>query len=202
MPGEDLAALTDEQWQAPTLCEEWTVHDVVAHVISYDAVSYRSLTTRIVHGRFLIDRINELGVEQHHRCSPDELLSALREHLTPTGFLAMMGGAVGLTDALIHHQDIRRPLGLARTVPQERLVMGLKTALFSPTIGGIRRVRDLQLVATDIDWSFGHGAEVYGTAETLLMAVAGRPTASDLTGPGQPKLARRVRGLTATNRPR
>ena len=49
------------------------------------------------------------------------------------------------------------------------------------------------LVATDLDWSYGRGPEVHGTGEALLMAMAGRSDAlRDLTGPGGPKLAARL----------
>jgi uncharacterized protein (TIGR03083 family) len=103
------------------------------------------------------------------------------------------GGAIALTDGLIHHQDIRRPLGLLREVPEERVVPTLRTALFAPTLRGVVRVRDVRLVATDVDWAFGRGPEVRGTAEALLMAVAGRRTAADeLTGSGRERLARRL----------
>jgi hypothetical protein len=57
----------------------------------------------------------------------------------------------------------------------------------------VLRVRDVRLVATDVDWTFGRGPEVRGTAEALLMAVAGRRTVADeLTGPGRERLARRL----------
>lgn len=38
-----LATLPPPQWQAPTLCAQWRVRDVVAHVISYDQISVDSL---------------------------------------------------------------------------------------------------------------------------------------------------------------
>jgi hypothetical protein len=104
-----------------------------------------------------------------------------------------MGGAIGLTDGMIHQQDIRRPLGLPRTIPAERLVPALRTALFAPTLLGVVRVRGVRLVASDLDWSFGRGPEVRGPAEAILMTVAGRQAAvGELSGPGQPQLARRV----------
>ena len=31
-----LASLTPQEWQAQSLCEAWTVKDVVAHVVSYE----------------------------------------------------------------------------------------------------------------------------------------------------------------------
>jgi uncharacterized protein (TIGR03083 family) len=40
-----LATLPPQQWQAPTLCGQWQVRDVVAHVISYDDLHKRGLLT-------------------------------------------------------------------------------------------------------------------------------------------------------------
>jgi hypothetical protein len=42
----------------------------------------------------------------------------------------------------------------------------------------------------DLDWSRGHGPEVSGPAESILMALAGRPSA--LAGDGIPALAGRI----------
>jgi uncharacterized protein (TIGR03083 family) len=104
-----------------------------------------------------------------------------------------MGGAIGLTDCLIHHQDIRRPLGRPRTIPLERLEPTLRTALFAPVIRGLLRVYDVRLVATDLDWSFGRGPEVRAPAEALLMAIAGRRgLGGELSGPGAERLLRRI----------
>ncbi|GAA1865548.1 hypothetical protein GCM10009836_52420 [Pseudonocardia ailaonensis] len=36
---ELLATLEPEQWDAPTLCDEWRVREVVAHMVSYDELS-------------------------------------------------------------------------------------------------------------------------------------------------------------------
>lgn len=61
-------------------------------------------------------------------------------------------------------------------------------------VGGRRRNgRGLRLVATDLDWSTGRGPEVRGTAEALLLAVAGRPVVlPELSGAGVDLLARRI----------
>jgi hypothetical protein len=92
-----------------------------------------------------------------------------------------------------HQQDIRRPLGLPRTVDDRRLRVALDFALTSPTIRGARRTKRLRLVATDLDWSHGGGAEVRGPGEALLMAMAGRGDAlNDLEGQGKDQLADRL----------
>ncbi|MGY2078522.1 maleylpyruvate isomerase family mycothiol-dependent enzyme [Modestobacter sp. SYSU DS0657] len=187
-----LVTLTPQQWRAPSLCEGWSVHDVVAHVLSYEELSARQLAVRFARGRLAFDRVNALGLREYSSRPSAELIELLRRHLTPTGLTAGMHGAIALTDGLIHHQDIRRPLGLPRTVPPERLRPALRTALLAPTLLGALRVRRVRLVATDVDWAFGRGPEVRGPAEALLMTVAGRRAAlGELSGPGYDRLTPR-----------
>lgn len=69
----------------------------------------------------------------------------------------------------------------------------LEFARTAPSIGAAKRIRGLTLVATDLDWRAGTGPAVEGSAESLLMAIAGRRgTAQELAGPGQPTLAERI----------
>lgn len=188
-----LVTLTPEQWRAPSLCAGWSVQDVVAHVLSYEELGPRQLAGRFARGALRFDRVNAVGLREYRTRSPEQLLDLLRRHLTPTGLTAGLGGAIALTDGLIHHQDIRRPLGLPRTVPEERVLPALRTALFAPTLLGALRVRDVRLVATDVEWAFGRGPEVRGTAEALLMAIAGRRgLAAELSGPGRERVTRRL----------
>lgn len=188
-----LATLAPEQWEAPTLCADWRVRDVVAHVISYDALGVRDVIARFVKGRLQLNRINALGVAEFHTRSPDALVAYLRQHLEPRGIPAAFGGMIALVDALIHQQDIRRPLGMPREIPPERLDRALRSALLAPPIGAFLRARGLRLVATDLDWSAGRGLEVRGPGESILMALAGRrDVVHELAGPGRSKLAGRI----------
>lgn len=188
-----LAGLSAEQWEAPTLCSRWRVRDVVAHIISFDDLGPVGFVGRFAAGRFDPDRVNQVGVDQYAALAPDELLADLEGHLRPAGLTARFGGRIGLVDGLIHHQDIRRALGAPRQVPTERLATAMPFAKIAPPIRAFSRVRGLRLVATDIDWASGGGPVVEGTAEALLMAMAGRGDAVDeLTGPGQPRLAARL----------
>ena len=190
---ELLERLSPAQWATPSLCAGWTVRDVVAHALSYDELGPRQLATRFARGRFLVDRVNAVGLQENSARTPAELVDLLRAHLTPRGLPAGLGGAIGLTDGMIHQQDIRRPLGRPRTIPAERLVPALRTALFAPVVRGVLRVRDVRLVATDLEWTFGRGPEVRGTGEALLMAVAGRGAVADeLAGPGRDRVVPRL----------
>ncbi|TWE22519.1 maleylpyruvate isomerase family mycothiol-dependent enzyme [Prauserella muralis] len=190
-----LDTLSPEQWDAPTLCEDWRVRDVVAHVISYDELSVRGLLRRLAGGRFALPRVNALGVAEYATREPDELVALLREHQRPSGLPSAFGGRIALVDAMIHQQDIRRPLGLPRDIPARRLRPALSFAMLAPPLRALPRIRGLRLVATDLDWTWGRGPEVRGPGEALLLAAAGRHgVARELTGPGQPVLARRVDG--------
>lgn len=188
-----LAALSPQQWQAPTLCASWRVRDVVAHVISYDELDARDLLAHVIQGRFRPGRVNAATLARYDRHHPEQLLALLTDHLQPRGLPAALGGRVALVEGLIHHQDIRRPLGLPRTVPPERLLPALWTALIAPAVGGFWRIRGVRLAATDLGFAFGTGPEVRGQAEALLMVIAGRRSVMrELSGPGQATLASRI----------
>ena len=190
-----LATLSPQQWQAPTLCAGWRVRDVVAHVIGYDDLDTRRLLAYVIQGRLRLGRVNAAALARYHARSPEQLLALLTDHPQPRGVPAALGGRVGLTEALIHHQDIRRPLAQPRAIPPERLLPALRIALIAPDIGGLWRIRGVRLVATDLPFSAGIGQEVRGPAEALLMTIAGRHgVAGELPGPGQRKLARRIDG--------
>lgn len=188
-----LERLSQEQWEAPSLCEGWTVRQVVAHVISYDELSWKQLGARAVRARFSPDRMNALGVEEYGPRSPAALVAFLRGHLRPSGLAGGMGGAIGLVDAVIHQQDIRRPLGMPREIPDERLRFALGLALRAPVIRGFWNARGVRLVADDVNWAHGKGPEARGAGEAVLMTLAGRRgVASELSGPGAEVLSIRL----------
>ena len=190
-----LQSLSEEQWNAPSLCERWRVRDVVAHMVSYDDVTLPEVAGMVLRARLRPNRINAIGVSKAAELSTAELLDRFRAHLTPPKLIGGFGGVIGLADGVIHHQDIRRPLGLPRSVPPDRLRFVLDFAVTSPALPARRLRRGLRLVATDFDWSKGQGSEVRGPAESLLMASCGRRGVSaELTGEGQPVLRSRVDG--------
>ncbi|KZB88065.1 maleylpyruvate isomerase family mycothiol-dependent enzyme [Amycolatopsis regifaucium] len=188
-----LRTLTSAQWDAPTLCAEWTVREVVTHVVDYDHLGFRELLGQALRGGLRLNRMNALGIAQNSERTPDELIARLEERLDPRGLTAAFGGRVALLDGLIHQQDIRRPLGLPREVPPERLRHALAFARFAPPIKAFQRARGLRLVATDVGWSAGSGPELRGPGEPLLMAIAGRrPAIDELSGPGAAILVSRM----------
>jgi uncharacterized protein (TIGR03083 family) len=189
-----LAELTPDQWTHDTLCAGWRVRDVAAHVISYDDLTVpRFAKRRIVDARCSMDRFNALCIDSYACFTTPDLVDLVHRRAQPRGYMAAFGGIIGLLDAMIHHQDIRRPLGRPRTIPIERLRTALQRSLYVPILCTAWRSRGLRLIATDADWTHGKGMEVRAPGEALLMSLAGRRAAfNELNGSGLNTLLHRL----------
>ena len=188
-----LEGLERDQWDAATLCGEWSVRDVVAHVVSYEELPTRQIAALFARHRMSFARANAVALDDLTGLEPPALLDRLRRNLRPTGVSTAFAGRIALTDCLIHHQDIRRGLGIQREVPAERLLAVLRFLPFALPLPARRHMRGLRLAATDLAWSRGSGPLVSGPGEALVMAVAGRAAAlDDLSGPGLSILVQRV----------
>jgi uncharacterized protein (TIGR03083 family) len=80
-----LSGLTDDQWQAPTDCDGWSVRDIVAHLAGAAAstATLRELVRQARLGRRLgkesdlVDRMNQVQVSERSGLSPDDLVADL-----------------------------------------------------------------------------------------------------------------------------
>jgi len=188
-----LRDLTDDQWNAPSLCTKWRVRDVAAHVVSYDELSTLTTVGTFIRGGLRVSGVNAVALQRYDDLGPPAIIDLLARNLRPSGLPKGFGGGIALTDGTIHHQDIRRALNLPRTIPAHRLVPVLDFALGAPTLPAKKNVKGVALIATDVDWTSGTGQEVIGPGEALLMAIAGRPAALDeLSGAGLTTLQQRV----------
>ena len=191
---EDLERIDDAQWEVPSLCDGWTVHDVVAHMVDTSRTTRLSFVVDMVRMRFDFDRQNVLGLERGRGATPRQTLELLREvaSLTSTPPAPLV---TRLVEEVLHGEDIRRPLGLTRSYPQEAIVACLRyLARTAATFGGAKeRIAGVRLTATDVDLSLGEGPDVRGTALALLVAASGRRVALDeLDGPAVATLTERV----------
>lgn len=187
---DDLDGLTPEQWEVPSLCGGWTVHDVAAHLIDNARTTRLGIVVAMVRARFDFDRQNDTGVARERGATPAETLDRLRavagRRTTPPAPLDSR-----LVEEVVHGEDIRRPLGLRRDYPTETVQRALAHQLRTSVGlgGGKQRVARLRLVATDTDWCHGEGDEVHGPLVSLLLTTSGRSEAlADLTGPGLGRL--------------
>jgi uncharacterized protein (TIGR03083 family) len=195
---ECLHELTEEEWDAPSLCEGWRVRDVVSHMCVGYTTSAPVLLGKIARRRFDVARASrEESIAFGSSHTPTEILSVFDEihhENIRRGISKIIKPAEGLVDHLIHHQDIRRPLGRPRVIPPDRLVAALEVVPeLAGFVGAKQRVTGLRLVATDVDWNHGRGPEVSGPGEAILLAASGRPAGlEDLQGDGVDLLGERL----------
>ena len=174
-----LSGLTGEQCAAQSLCSEWSVQDVAAHLIVPLEVSTPKFMLAMLACRGNFDRANvRLAREQAQRPF-DEIVELLRRkadtRFTPPG----AGPEAPLTDLLVHGLDIRWPLQLTRQIPDERLQKSLTFLTGASARGLVAKgtLDGLRFEASDIDWAHGNGPTVSGNAEALLLAMTGRTIA-------------------------
>ncbi|MFO7590726.1 MAG: maleylpyruvate isomerase family mycothiol-dependent enzyme [Acidimicrobiia bacterium] len=193
-----LGELQDAEFDAMSLCEGWRVRDVVSHMVVGHTAPMSKILVEVAKNGFSVPKgsfeISREYGSAHSAAEIRDAWSAVARDHTRKGITKVISEKEGMVDLLIHHQDIRRPLGRPRTIPAERLTAALDAL---PTIGGFlkskQRMRGLSWRATDVDWTFGEGPEVSGPAEALILAASGRPAAlPELSGDGQAELASRL----------
>ncbi|HEY7946771.1 MAG TPA: maleylpyruvate isomerase family mycothiol-dependent enzyme [Acidimicrobiales bacterium] len=159
---DTVAGLEDAQWRVPSRCAEWSVQDVIAHLIGVNrfwALSIRSALagtpTRYLVGfdpvatpRALVEPMRSLTPTAVHLdfvASVDDLADALsgidgsgwsQPAEAPPGHIALRALALhALWDAWVHERDIVLPLGLD-TVQEDDEIEGslIYAALLGPGV--------------------------------------------------------------------
>jgi len=191
--GDILETLSADEWDAASLCEAWRVRDVVAHLIQTHLVTQRSLIADWIRSDFSLKARNTRGVLRRGSMSPSELLSLYRATAGRTSYLP---GQLtdSLVEAVIHGEDIARPLGRHIDVSPRSLVTVAEIARNTdPILGGKRRSTGLSLRASDVARSAGRGPEVAGPLASIILAITGRPMGlDDLYGEGLDALRTRL----------
>jgi uncharacterized protein (TIGR03083 family) len=171
----DLSDLRDEQWRFPSLCPGWDVHDVLAHLVDTARTGRLAFVRDLLTARMDFDRANENGIVREKRQDPRDTVNALVEAAdltrTPPANLATR-----LVEAIVHGEDIRRPLGIAGSYPEPAVVQALTYQLRTPVSfgGGRERVAGLRLIDRKTGAAWGQGDNVEADPLDLLLAVSGR----------------------------
>jgi uncharacterized protein (TIGR03083 family) len=154
----DLTGLTDDQWARPSLCGDWTVHDVAAHLINNAKTTRLGIVRDMARARFNFDRQNAQGVERERGATPRHTLSMLQQVATRTSTPPAPLDS-RLVEEVVHGEDIRRPLGIKRVYLPEAVVRSLSYQARTPvSLGGAKQlIAPVQLRATDTDVSIGDG---------------------------------------------
>jgi uncharacterized protein (TIGR03083 family) len=188
-----LVGLDAQQWQRPSLCAEWRIKDVAAHVaITPQSPGLLRILARGVRARGDLQAVNRDMAVAHADRAPVELVAELRT-------LADSRRKPGITtvdnllfDTIVHIQDVAVPLGLSVSMPLDAARQGAdRVWRMGWPFWARHRLRGLRLTAVDVDWSAGEGAEVRGPVQALLLLLTGRTEAAlpQLNGPGAARLA-------------
>ena len=181
----ELTGLTEQRWATQSLCERFTVREVLAHLTAGASLGPVRWMTGVIRCRFDFDRQVALRLAEQLGADPAETLARFRRVITgttkpPLPVVAMLG------EIIVHGEDIRRPLGIERDYPVTTLttVAGYYQGSDLPALTK-SRARGLQLTATDGPFAAGAGPRVSGTTLALIMAMAGRaPYCDELDGDG------------------
>src|SRR5262249_29590961 len=170
----DLGTPTDEQWATQSLCADWTVRDVIGHMISTAKMTPPKFFASMAAAGFRFNNMNAKGVAAEATANPADGLANLRSRLKdtthPPGPVESMLG-----EAVIHPADIRTPLGIAHEYPEEALIRVADFYKGSNLIVGAKpRIDGLSLRATDTRWTTGSRPEVKGPNLSLILAITGR----------------------------
>ena len=178
--------LDDDQLQTRSLCDAWTVREVLGHLVMPLTGSVGGFLLHVVRARGSLNRASEAVATDLSRRPVGELTALLRSHADLHGKAPGVGPMGQMADGCLHLRDCARPLGLPNDVTLDDWRMVLEWLPSGvPGLVPKRRAAGLQFVADDQDWSWGDGEEIAGPSEALAMALAGRLVAlDDLDGPG------------------
>ncbi|WP_434742090.1 maleylpyruvate isomerase family mycothiol-dependent enzyme [Micromonospora sp. SH-82] len=188
----DLTTLTEPDWRTPSLCSGLSVRDVLAHLTAAASLTPLRWFAGVVRCRFDFDRQVAVRLAEHLGETGGETLDRFRAVVDsttkpPLPVVAMLG------EAVVHGEDIRRPLGIRRRHPSA--VLTRLAAYYSGSDLVVRarsRIGGLRLESTDGPFRVGEGALVTGPTLALIMAMTGRADyMEELSGPGVATLGSR-----------
>lgn len=188
-----LAGLDDQQWERPSLCTQWRIKDVAAHVaLAPQSPGVVRILAMALRARGDFDAVNRDMARAHADRSSPELVGELRALADSRRRPAITTTDNLLFDTLVHVQDVAVPLGLAAAMPLDAAREGAtRVWRMGWPFWARRRLRGLRPTATDVEWSAGSGDEVRGPIQALLLLLTGRTGSAlpQLSGPGRHRLA-------------
>jgi len=192
---ELMAGRPPEDWERASLCSEWRIRDVVAHVaLTPVSPGLAAILLAGVRARGDLDRVNRDMALAHATRTPARLVADLRDTATSRRKPAITTLDNLLFDVLVHVQDVAVPLGVEHPMPLDAAREGLaRVWRMGWPFWAKRTLRGLRLEATDVEWAVGDGPVVRGPAQALLLLLTGRTAAAlpALVGAGRAPLIRR-----------
>ncbi|MEV0245773.1 maleylpyruvate isomerase family mycothiol-dependent enzyme [Nocardia sp. NPDC050712] len=177
-----LEDLPESSWDHPTLCAEWRVRDVVAHLILSAHAGLSWILLELLRARGSLDRaIRDTAIRHADRTPTAALLAELRATIPARTTALGTTPADRLMDLLVHGQDIAIPLALPHEIPTPAARTALhRVWTMGPPFHARKKLHPYHLIATDTDWSAGTGIQLTAPTATLLLLVTGRTNVEEL----------------------
>ncbi|MEU0229036.1 maleylpyruvate isomerase family mycothiol-dependent enzyme [Streptomyces sp. NPDC006284] len=170
-----LFGLTDHQWNAPSLCSGWRVREVAAHMSTGFRYSFGRTALELARSGGNLHRMTDRVARRDAAVlTPHDLATALRDNAHHPWKPPVGGLAAALGHDVVHGLDITVALGLGRRLPEDRLRIVLTTVKPSTLRFFRADLDDVELRATDLEWSYGRGSQVARPAQELLLLAYGR----------------------------
>jgi uncharacterized protein (TIGR03083 family) len=192
------AGFTAREWSQPSLCQEWSNHEVLAHLVVGYSTGGAAVTAEMVRHGGSFDRANAaMARMQAVSRAPGDLLDDF-DMLTrrPRGLGRHFPPRLLIGDHITHELDMLFALGREPAIPTDALVAVLNTQVSvpNPFVPAFGNSRGLRLIATDADWTHGQrGPVVSGRAAELVSVLGNRPAMlASLDGDGVDLLASRL----------
>jgi uncharacterized protein (TIGR03083 family) len=181
---EMLETLSTPEWTYPSLCEDWTVRDVAAHLTLAPYMTVGSTLKAAVRAGGSFNRMVYRTAKQQGERPTEQLIALLRGAVGVRRLAPGQKLKDALMDVHVHAQDIAIPLGRHRTMPPEVAIVSADHLWqMGFPFRARKRLRGHRLVATDVAWQAGAGTEITGPIDALVMLLAGRTaTIPKLTG--------------------
>ncbi|MCX5199529.1 maleylpyruvate isomerase family mycothiol-dependent enzyme [Streptomyces sp. NBC_00249] len=191
-----LDGLSDQEWQAPSLCDGWRVRDVAAHLTLPPTLTAGGWMKELVRSGGSFHRMIRESAVRTAREPVGELTARLRKHagsrLVPPAPGA--GADTTVMDVLTHSQDIALALGREIEIVPDAARAGLESLWrlrfpFNPR----KELRGIRFVASDSSWDVGEGPVVTGRSAAFLLVLTHREAGLEqVSGAGVPLLRARL----------
>lgn len=180
---------------APTLCEGWTTHDLLAHlwVREHVPAAVPGLVVPALHGT-----TERKEREARERFDYEDLLERLAH---PPRSVTLAEDAAHVHEFFVHHEDVRRANGLGPREPDVALERELWRRLRLTGWVLFRRVRPIDLVLHGpgdeplhvVPFARGGRVDARGRVPELFLLAFGRTEAAEVELGGDPGDVARVR---------
>ena len=200
-----LADLGDDEWRRPSLCADWTVRDVAAH-LTLQQLGPVGVLAQMFQWRGSLDRTTAHAARVRAvALTTEQIIAEIRATIGSRRHIFGVTYLETLCDILVHSQDIAIPLGRHLDMPADAAAVAAGRALsmrWPPPLPSAKKMAGFRLTATDTSWSTGDGHTVRGPMAALLLVCCGRLAAlPQLSGDGAAELTTRLTAQATARRP-